>query len=689
MHHLTKNTQRLLLLLIGLLPFGVLGSTYIKPVSAADPKVNMPYANGRVVYNLKTGMYNVYSHDKLIFSNIVATCKVNGKILSSADFPERKYNQISISDKFGSGSKHTVTLKGNGGVEMKQVFYIYNNRPYFITQLELTGGYLKSNYMSPFKGSFAGINGDVRTVFFPFDNDTFISYNSKPFIAPAANTSSETGVVFDNTSRKGFVFGSIEHEVWKTGVSTSTTKDSGNMVNVFGGYSDLSVTRDNIPHGEIGGATIKSPKVFVGYFDDWRAGLEEYGKANRMAEPPFIFNWTNPTPVGWNSWGVLQDKITYDEVIKVAGFIADSLPGFRTGNTAYVDLDAFWDNMLKGGSEGDYSKLKEFADYCKSRGLQPGVYWAPFTDWGWKSGPNRKVEGSQYTWGDIWTKVGNGYHEIDGARAIDPTHPGTQQRIAYIIGKLKACGFKMIKIDFLGHGTAESTHFYDTTVTTGMQAYRKGMEYLIKQLDGQMLVYAAISPNLATARYVHTRRIACDGFKSMHDTQYTLNSVNYGWWLTYMYNFIDADQLVLGTETPGVNRARVLSGIITGTFFTGDDFSTTGQWTGVAKKLYQNKALLKVIKNGKAFRPVEGNTGDKTTEMFTQWIGNDFYLAVFNYSNDAKEYKISRQRLGLSLNQKYTIENLLPGDAPVSLTQLPSISKLPANDAALYKFSKE
>ena len=689
MNHLKKTHQQLLLLLIGLLPFSVLGSTAVKPVSAADSKINIPYANGRVVYNLKTGAYNVYSHNALIFSNIVATCKVNGKILSSTDFPERKYNHISISDKFGSGSRNTVTLKGNGGVEMKQVFYMYNNRSYFITQLELAGGYLKSNYMSPFKGSFAGIKGDVRTVFFPFDNDTFISYNSKPFIAPAANTSSETGVVFDNTSRKGFVFGSLEHEVWKTGVSTTATKDSGNMVNVFGGYSDAAVTRDNIPHGEIGGTTIKSPKVFVGYFDDWRAGLEEYGKANRMAEPPFIFNWTKPTPVGWNSWGVLQDKITFDEAVKVAGFIADSLPGFRTGNTAYVDLDAFWDNMLKGGSEGDYSKLKEFADYCKSKGLQPGVYWAPFTDWGWKSGPNRKVEGSQYKWGDIWTKVGNGYHEIDGARAIDPTHPGTQQRIAFIIGKLKACGFKMIKIDFLGHGAAESTRFYDTTVTTGMQAYRKGMEYLIKQLDGQMLVYAAISPNLATARYVHTRRIACDGFKSMHDTQYTLNSVNYGWWLTYMYNFIDADQLVLGTETPGVNRARVLSGIITGTFFTGDDFSTTGQWTGVAKKLYQNKALLKVIKNGKAFRPVEGNTGDKTTEMFTQWIGNDFYLAVFNYSNDAKEYKISRQRLGLSLNQKYTIENLLPGDAPVSLTQLPSISKLPANDAALYKFSKE
>ena len=156
-----------------------------------------------------------------------------------------------------------------------------------------------------------------------------------------------------------------------------------------------------------------------------------------------------------------------------------------------------------------------------------------------------------------------------------------------------------------------------------------------------------------------------------------------------MYNFIDADQLVLGTEAPGVNRARVLSGIVTGTFFTGDDFSTTGQWTAVAKKLYQNKELLNVIKNGKAFRPVEGNTGDKTTEMFTQWIGNDFYLAVFNYSNNTKEYNINRQRLGLSLNQKYHIENLLPNGLPVSPSQLSSISKLPANDAALYKFTKE
>src|SRR5580698_8909952 len=98
MNHLRKTT--LLLLLIGLLPFSVFGSTHIKPINAADSTVNIPYANGMVVYNLKTGIYSVYSHDELIFSNIIATCKVNGEMLSSADFPERKYSQISIADKF-------------------------------------------------------------------------------------------------------------------------------------------------------------------------------------------------------------------------------------------------------------------------------------------------------------------------------------------------------------------------------------------------------------------------------------------------------------------------------------------------------------------------------------------------------------------------------------------------------------
>jgi len=605
------------------------------------------------------------------------------KIISSKDYKSRTFIKTAVNNGFGKGEKYIVKLSGGEFPEMEVSFYTYANREYFLTETELKGHHLKSNYMAPFCCAFPTVAGDVRTLFVPFDNDTFISYNAMPFRENLRNVSAEVGAVYDNTSRKGFVVGSVEHEIWKAGIYTTFKKDSGNSIKAWGGYTAPEVTRDKMPHGTVKGDLLKSPLIFVGCFDDWRHGLEEYGKANRIADPPYVFNWTGSTPVGWNSWGVMQDKLTLDKAKKVVDFFADSLAGFRTGNTAFIDLDSYWDNMLKGGMSGDFSKLKEFVDYCKKRGLQPGVYWAPFTDWGYTSGGDRNAEGTNYKFGDMWTKVAYGYHDLDGARALDPTHPGTKQRIAYVIKKLRGCGFKMIKIDFLGHAAIESSHFYDTTVTTGMRAYRKGMEFLLDQLGNQMLVYAAISPSLATGRYAHMRRIACDAFKSINDTKYTLNSLNYGWWQTYLYNYIDADHVVLSAEKEGVNRARILSALITGTFVTGDDFSINGHWSSVAKSLYQNQELLKIIKNGKAFEPVEGNTGTSATEMFTSKIGNDFYLAVFNYSDKPKVFSIDLKRLGLQLKQKYTVSEVLRDNKLITDINVDAAS------AALYQFKAD
>ena len=610
--------------------------------------ISMPYGhNSRIVYNLQTGIYNVFSDGQLRFSNVSAACQVNGSDVLAAGAISRTCSIVALNDGFGKGNKYIIRLTVKGQPSVEQVFYVYPGRDFFLTQLILTGRQLSSNSMKPFLAHIPAVTGDVRSLFVPFDNDTFISYNAQPFNPPFTGTSAEVGVIYNDENREGYIVGSAEHEVWKTGVTTIRNKQSGNEINAWAGYTDEKITRDGIGHGMVKGDTVKSPKIFVAYYRDWRSGMEAYANSNKIAEPRFVFNWDKPTPVGWNSWGVLKDKLTYDKAISVVNFFADSLPGFRTGNTAFIDLDSFWDIMVKGGTGGDYSQLQAFADYCKSKGLQPGVYWAPFTDWGWKGGAARQVTGTGYTYGELWTKVGNGYHDIDGARALDPTHPGTLKRIDLMVGKLKACGFKMIKIDFLGHAAAESTQFYDPTVTTGMQAYRVGMEHLIKDLDGQMLVYAAISPSLATGRYAHMRRIACDAFKTVNDTRYTLNSVSYGWWLGGLYNYIDADHVVLATETEATNRCRILSALVTGSFMTGDNFAEHGQWSAQAIKNYQNPELLKLIRNGKAFLPVEGNTGTSASSLFIQKIGKDYYLAVFNYGNEAKNYTIDETRLGI------------------------------------------
>ncbi|WP_316819148.1 alpha-galactosidase [Pedobacter nyackensis] len=642
--------------------------------------------SGKIIYDLNSGTFNAYLNADEILKNGFSSFKENNEAYNSKDYARRNYSSVKISDQFGKGIKHIIDLTGPGKPDMKQIFYTYDHLPYFLVEIEISGVSVSSNEMIPAQGLLPVLNEnmEIRSVFIPFDNDTFISYNSKLLKKSEQQISAEAGVVYDNKSFKGIISGSINHRVWKTGVTSGIDTEGNTTIVVQAGFINKDITRDGIPHGVLKGNIVKSPKIFYGLFEDWRTGMDLYAKANRIAEPPIVFKWTQPTPIGWNSWGAMQEKISFDKIVKVTDFFADSLKTFRNEGTVYIDLDSYWDNMLKGGLEGDYSKLKEFADYVKKRGLKPGIYWAPFTDWGFKAGGDRRVEGGNYKYADLWTKVGAGYHDLDGARALDPTHPGTQQRIALVIGKMKECGFEMIKIDFLGHAAIESNQFYDPKISTGMQAYELGMTYLLKQLDDKMLVYAAISPTMASGRYIHVRRIACDAFKSINDTKYTLNGLTYGWWQTHLYDYVDADHVVLGTESMGANKARTLSAIVTGTLIVGDDFSTTGQWSGRAAELFQNQALLAIIKDGKAFTPVEGDK--EASEMFIKQSGKTQYLAVFNYGNQEKKFVVKAAALGLKTFKGYQLEDLFThqsksaGDAAEIL--------LPPGDATLIKITK-
>ncbi|MDR6943744.1 alpha-galactosidase [Mucilaginibacter pocheonensis] len=631
---------------------------------------------------MKSGCLNVYSGNRLILSQAVCTYKLNGNNNSVREIKTCRFQQRPVKDSFGKGIMTVITLS-NSPAKTEQVFWTYPDKEFFFLQTRLIGKNLSTNDIVPLAGSLPQQQGDWRSLFVPFDNDTFISYDSKILKPPFRNMSSEVSVTYDDQTRNGLVIGSIEHELWKTGIETAWLADQTPGIKVRAGFTDAGITRDDMHHGLVRGDTICSPRIFIGYFDDWRSGMEDFAIASRKAEPAFVFNWTEATPLGWNSWGVMQDRINFDKAIGVANFFADTLKAFRLGGTAFIDLDSFWDKMVRNHT--DFSRLKAFADSCLAKGLQPGIYWAPFTDWGWKSGPGRRAEGGDYTFGELWTKTLNGYHDIDGARALDPTHPGTLRRIDYFIDKFKACGFKMIKIDFLGHAAAESTHFHDTTVTTGMQAFRKGMEYLVNRLDGQMLIYAAISPSLATGRYAHSRRIACDAFKTIDHTHYTLNGVTYGWWQTYLYNYIDADHVVLDTEKDGVNRARFLSSVITGTCFTGDDFSLQGQWSARAQQLFQHPEILAVIKNGKAFRPLDCKPGKEAAEIFTRKIGAHYYVAIFNYGKPVKNYAIDFNRLGIPFKRAECTDLLTRGRS--NAYSMLHVS-LPGEDATLIRISQ-
>ncbi|MCS3794665.1 hypothetical protein [Niastella sp. OAS944] len=649
-----------------------------------DSVLTIPFGqNNKIIYSLTTGTYDVVFDGKKTIAGAYAECKGKTAMISTGA-AVRTYSFWTRTHHDRVSQYTIVTVRD--GVRMKQEFTVFGTRDFFITTVSVIGKGVAASYMSPLTTDNVAFseNGDNRALYVPFDNDMWARFNAQP-LQQANFTSSEVTAIYNNGSYNGLVIGSLEHTVWKTGIHVKANSNNSISVSAFGGFADSNITHDKIPHGLVTttDTSCVSPRLLVGKFSDWRKGMEDYAAHNSDKYYYGIRSWKKSTPVGWNSWGAIQNKITLDKAKRVIDFFADSCKGYRSNDGAlYIDLDSFWDNMIKGGLDGDVSELKQFVAYCKSKGFKPGIYWAPFTDWGKY---DRKIEGSNYTYAQAWLKQNGKPVEVDGAYAMDATHPGTKARINWYLTRLKDLGFKMIKIDFLGHGALECDRFYDSTVTTGMQAYKAGMKCVTKALDNKMLVYAAISPTMATAPYVHMRRIACDAFSAIDNSEYTLNSTGYGWWQSHLYNFVDADHVVFNRESEGANRARLASALVTGTLIAGDDFSSNGPWSDAAKRLLQNKDLLKVIKDGRSFKPIEANTGNKGVELFVK-SGYDktsyAYLAAFNFSNAPRTYTLSLFRLEAELGSAVNATELFT-KANEKWTDTIQIT-IPPSDARVY-----
>ena len=248
--------------------------------------------NGKIDYNLKTGTFNISDGVTQLLLNGFSEVNLQGKPLSSKDYDKINYTKIAVKNRFGKGIQHIFWLRKNGLPTMQQVFYTYADKDYLIMETALQGADLSINHIVPLNGNLIDQErSDAPTsLFVPFDNDTFIAYNTVPLKANVNNPSAEVTSLYHDHSRKGFVIGSIEHGNWKTGIITAMDNDKNISIQAICGYTNESITRDKIAHGYLKGSSIRSAKVFFGAFEDWRLGMETYAKLNRIAEPPLILN---------------------------------------------------------------------------------------------------------------------------------------------------------------------------------------------------------------------------------------------------------------------------------------------------------------------------------------------------------------------------------------------------------------
>ncbi len=595
-------------------------------------------SNGDVVlnYNLNAGTTDFYWKNSRKISAFYG-----GVTLSTGYLKGINYNSWSYA--VSSSNQVVVTATGSGLPTMKQYFTLDQNDS-FLIRVDLVGTHLSADWMGPVVvdatgGVDLGSYGDDRALCVPFDNDGFVSYNAMPI--NNTGVSYEVGAFYDNTTRNGLVVGSVTHDVWKTGIYFSGSNNRLNQMNVYGG---VTAPADVMPHGSVTGNTISSPTVFVGFGSDWRQTMEQFADENTNFAPGLA--WTNGVPFGWNSWGVIQQNINYTDAIAVSDFFHTNLEnnGFINQGTAYINLDAFWNNL-------NSFQLQSFVNHCHALGQKAGIYFGPFVWFGSvTNATNTFVEGSTnlYRYSDLLLRDTNGNAEsVDGGLALDPTHPADKDLIDYYVNLYTNYGFDYIKLDFLSHGALEGVH-YDGNVTTGIEAYNEGMSNVLQAIHGRMFISESIAP-LFPYQYADSRRIACDAQASLiGNTAYTLNSVTYGWWLDDLYRFNDPDIMVFNGygATTNENQSRLISGAVTGVFLDGDDLtSSNGQQA--AQTCLTTAAIDAVARVGRTFTPVEGNTGTSAANLFVRQDGATWCLAVFNYTASAVNMTVDLNRAGL------------------------------------------
>jgi hypothetical protein len=576
-----------------------------------------------------------------------------------------------------------ITLTAtDGSPTMIQRFIMSAN--HFTVQVELDGAGAGSNEMSPLVVNQTGAVDtgsytDPRFLIVPYDNNAYYNYNAETSNG-LSDTGYEVGAFYDNTSRNGLVVGSVTHDTWKTGIQFA---GNANKLDLLWAYGGANSTEDQLPHGSVSGTKILSPVIMVGYYNDWRVGMEDFANTNAQYAP--MLAWTGPAPMGWNSWGKIQNNLSYTNATAVEDYFHTQLPNYTNNGVVYINLDNYWTNLTD-------SQLQSFVTHAHSQGQKAGIYWTPFIIWNWTDLTTAVDGAPSYKFGDIVMKYANGTPAgaVDSAWGADPTHPGTQQRIDYYINKFKTIGFDYIKLDFLIHGALEGGSnngvFYDTTVQTGTQAYSQAMKRLYDDVGTSMLIDESIAP-LFPYQYAHTRRVAGDTYGSIEDTKREMASASYGWWMAgRIYNWNDPDEMLLeGTETPSgsstavpftanENKSRVTSGAVAGFMLNGDNVTDTGA-PPLVQRWLTNPSINGLPALGLNFRPVEGNTGTTPVNVLVAQQGNVYYVAVFNYDiSNPLSTTVDLGRAGLNNSTTYSVTDLwtgatssVTGSLPVSL----------------------
>ena len=480
-------------------------------------------------------------------------------------------------------------------------------------------------------------------------------------------TSYDLGVIYDERSLNGLLLGAIDFDTWKNAVVCSA-RDARCFAAVSG-VADAS-THDHLAHGYIEDKEVSSSTFICGYYDDIRAGLEEYGKT--VNRPNRIYEWNDGVPFGWNSYSALTLNTTLDHIDEAADFIYNELPNFKSQDgVTYINFDAVFGIGEK--------QIRQTINILHSRNQKVGWYMNPLSHLPIQD--HVPLKGTEHKFRkDILMKNedASNYPMIDGKYPIDISLPEAELDFRLTLREFVDMGFDYLKLDFLSHGAVEGRR-YNKNLHTGRQAYNYFWDIVHDELNPDKIaktvfISSSIDP-LFPCGQSHSRRSSCDAFGRHEDVKYVLNALNYGWWTNNsLYQFNDPDHTVLyksmvdGRDSSSDNeaRSRYNASLISGTvMLLSDNYGPKGDKDIInnskkrALKFANNDRLNEVARLNKAFRPLYLKDASNIYYF-------DEYLAVFNFEDGLKTFEInpgaikfkkSGVLLNLNNNKKISYKN--------------------------------
>lgn len=571
---------------------------------------------------------------------------------------------VDLKDELGTdkakGEFRKVTLVGQASIEKcNWEFKLYNDS----VELRLTvlSDNMSINRICPlYSREFEySDNGDVRVLMVPYDNDKWDRFKSLPY--SQSELSYGLTSIYDEDSRKGLVVGAVCHDTWKNGVLIKKHFDN-EEIELVSGVADDNTRDYGVPHGSVTGEEISSDKFVIIPTNDWRYGLIKYGKLCENYHPRL--GWDSDLIVGWNSWSAYLMDIDFEKYTSASYCMAelDFIKEYSDGKV-YINFDANWSNLSD-------EELKKAVDIVKNNGQVPGIYFAPLVGWGGlknmenpildETGEKIKIDGyKDLIWSDLLLrdKSGNIRHEIAGGYPLDVTHPVLLKKIETEISRAAELGFGYAKIDFLAHGAVEG-EYINKEIQTGVQAYNYIMSFISKLCKKYNIFLSLSIAPLFPSGYGNGRRICCDVFGEIKDSEYGLNSLTYGFWENgTLYDFSDPDHICC-REGDLEAKMRFVSSAISGTMMIWSDKTEDKLSVDRAKKWYGNHGLMQVAKLHKAFMPINSVIGSGASDMFMLTDGNVTYVALFNFSEEIKQFSISNDRIDIKTDSCICIDVL-------------------------------